>query len=49
MLRAYSSRPRVRSQSDGWKVVEYGGPELADELERSVYVRFTGGKAEAAV
>jgi Fe-S cluster assembly ATP-binding protein len=33
----------------GGRVVESGGPELADELERSGYVRFTGGKAEAAV
>ena len=32
----------------GGRVVESGGPELADELERSGYVRFTG-KAEAAV
>jgi Fe-S cluster assembly ATP-binding protein len=32
----------------GGQVVESGGPELADELERSGYVRFTG-KAEAAV
>jgi Fe-S cluster assembly ATP-binding protein len=33
----------------GGRVVESGGAELADELERSGYVRFTGGKAEAAV
>jgi Fe-S cluster assembly ATP-binding protein len=33
----------------GGRVAESGGPELADELERSGYVRFTGGKAEAAV
>jgi Fe-S cluster assembly ATP-binding protein len=33
----------------GGRVVESGGPELADELERSGYVRFTGGKAEATV
>src|SRR5215218_2393737 len=33
----------------GGRVVESGGPELADELEKSGYVRFTGGKAEAAV
>jgi Fe-S cluster assembly ATP-binding protein len=32
----------------GGRVVESGGPELADELERTGYVRFTG-KAEAAV
>jgi Fe-S cluster assembly ATP-binding protein len=33
----------------GGRVAESGGPELADELERTGYVRFTGGKAEAAV
>src|ERR1700754_21022 len=33
----------------GGRIVESGGPELADELERGGYVRFTGGKAEAAV
>jgi Fe-S cluster assembly ATP-binding protein len=33
----------------GGRVAESGGPELAHELERSGYVRFTGGKAEAAV
>jgi Fe-S cluster assembly ATP-binding protein len=33
----------------GGRVVESGGPELADELEKNGYVRFTGGKAEAAV
>jgi Fe-S cluster assembly ATP-binding protein len=33
----------------GGRIAESGGPELADELERSGYVRFTGGKAEAAV
>jgi Fe-S cluster assembly ATP-binding protein len=32
----------------GGRVVESGGPELADELEESGYVRFTG-KKEAAV
>jgi Fe-S cluster assembly ATP-binding protein len=32
----------------GGRVAESGGPELAEELERSGYVRFTG-KAEAAV
>jgi Fe-S cluster assembly ATP-binding protein len=32
----------------GGRVVESGGPELADELERSGYVRVSGGKAEAA-
>ncbi len=32
----------------GGRVVESGGPELADELEESGYVRF-GGKKEAAV
>jgi len=31
------------------RVAASGGPELADELERNGYVRFTGGKAEAAV
>ena len=33
--------------ADG-KVVESGGPELADELEKSGYVRFTGKKEAAA-
>ena len=33
----------------GGRIAESGGPELADELERTGYVRFTGGKAEAAV
>jgi Fe-S cluster assembly ATP-binding protein len=33
----------------GGRIAESGGPELADELERSGYVRFAGGKAEAAV
>jgi len=33
----------------GGRVVESGGPELADELEKNGYVRFTGGKAEATV
>ncbi len=33
----------------GGRIVESGGPELADELEEDGYVRFTGGKAEAAV
>ncbi|MGH3586810.1 MAG: Fe-S cluster assembly ATPase SufC [Pseudonocardia sp.] len=32
----------------GGRVAESGGPELADELERNGYLRFTG-KAEAAV
>jgi Fe-S cluster assembly ATP-binding protein len=33
----------------GGRIVESGGPELAHELEKSGYVRFTGGsKAEAA-
>jgi Fe-S cluster assembly ATP-binding protein len=32
----------------GGRVVESGGPELADELERSGYVRFTGKKEAAA-
>jgi Fe-S cluster assembly ATP-binding protein len=31
----------------GGRIVESGGPELADELEREGYIRFTG-KAEAA-
>ncbi|MFT3715225.1 MAG: Fe-S cluster assembly ATPase SufC [Gordonia sp. (in: high G+C Gram-positive bacteria)] len=30
------------------RVVESGGPELADELEKSGYVRFTGGAKTAA-
>ncbi len=42
-------RPDVVHVFAGGRVVESGGPELADELERSGYVRFTGGKAEAAV
>jgi Fe-S cluster assembly ATP-binding protein len=41
-------RPDVVHVFAGGRVVESGGPELADELERSGYVRFTG-KAEAAV
>jgi Fe-S cluster assembly ATP-binding protein len=32
----------------GGKIVESGGPDLADELEKNGYVRFTG-VAEAAV
>ncbi len=32
----------------GGRVVESGGPELADELEESGYVRFTGKKEAAA-
>jgi Fe-S cluster assembly ATP-binding protein len=42
-------RPDAVHVFAGGRVVESGGPELADELERSGYVRFTGGKAEAAV
>ncbi|MEV4729115.1 Fe-S cluster assembly ATPase SufC [Saccharopolyspora sp. NPDC049426] len=38
---------RVHVFSDG-KVVESGGAELADELENSGYVRFTGKKEAAA-
>jgi Fe-S cluster assembly ATP-binding protein len=41
-------RPDVVHVFAGGRVAESGGPELADELERSGYVRFTG-KAEAAV
>src|ERR687893_613449 len=33
----------------GGRVVESGGPELADELERSGYVKYTGVQEEAAV
>ena len=32
----------------GGKVVESGGPELADELEKNGYVRFTGKKEAVA-
>jgi Fe-S cluster assembly ATP-binding protein len=32
----------------GGRVVESGGPELANELERTGYVRFTGGRTEPA-
>ncbi|GAA1260630.1 Fe-S cluster assembly ATPase SufC [Pseudonocardia aurantiaca] len=42
-------RPDVVHVFAGGRIVESGGPELADELEKSGYVRFTGGKAEAAV
>jgi Fe-S cluster assembly ATP-binding protein len=41
-------RPDVVHVFAGGRIVESGGPELADELEKSGYVRFTG-KAEAAV
>ncbi|HET6260378.1 Fe-S cluster assembly ATPase SufC [Pseudonocardia sp.] len=33
----------------GGRIVESGGPELADELEKSGYVRFTGSAVDAAV
>jgi Fe-S cluster assembly ATP-binding protein len=42
-------RPDVVHVFAGGRIVESGGPELADELEKHGYVRFTGGKAEAAV
>jgi Fe-S cluster assembly ATP-binding protein len=41
-------RPDVVHVFVDGRVAESGGPELADELERSGYVRFTG-KAEPAV
>jgi Fe-S cluster assembly ATP-binding protein len=42
-------RPDVVHVFAGGRIVESGGPELADELEKNGYVRFTAGKAEAAV
>jgi Fe-S cluster assembly ATP-binding protein len=41
-------QPDVVHVFAGGRIVESGGPELADELEKTGYVRFTG-KAEAAV
>jgi Fe-S cluster assembly ATP-binding protein len=33
----------------GGRIVESGGPELADELEKTGYVRFTGSAGDTAV
>ena len=41
-------RPDVVHVFAGGRIVESGGPELADELERTGYVRFTGTPEPAA-
>jgi Fe-S cluster assembly ATP-binding protein len=41
--------PDVVHVFSGGRIVESGGPELADELEKTGYVRFTGSAVDAAV